>query len=83
MTCRKNRRTLHRNEMKSETNTYDSVISNKATSGTSECLEASNEIMTVNSSYAATGENIDMTSDSTYQDFVFVMFIETFVNDRL
>ena len=82
MTCRRNRCTIYRNEMKSETNTYDSVITNRATSGTSECLEASNEIMTVNSSYAA-GENIDMTLDSTYQDFVFVMFIETFVNDSL
>ena len=75
MTCRKNRCAIYRNEMKSETGTYDSVITNEATSGTSERLEASNAIMTFNSLYAATGENIDMTSDSTYQDFVFVMFI--------
>ena len=76
MTCRRNKCTIHRNEMKSETNTYESVITNKATSGTSELVEASNEIVTVNSSYAATGENIDMTSDSTYQDFVLLCLLK-------
>ncbi|XP_062523104.1 uncharacterized protein LOC134197769 [Corticium candelabrum] len=52
---RKNRCAIYRNEMKSETGTYDSVITNEATSGTSERLEASNAIMTFNSLYAATG----------------------------
>ena len=83
VTCRKNY-LCTRKEIALEPRIYDTVIANsEATSGTSKRLEKSSETkMTINSLYNTTGEHIDIMM-SNPRLYCFVMFIETFVTDRL